>query len=188
MRPGISGRHLATSRRWLQRLQLHRARHLGVLDRRLPDRRSGRWRQRRIDRWRWRRRHDIAVPGGARAGSLVHDGGRLLRRRAYDQLLRSGAVHRLPQLGEDTVPDARSAVRSHLSALRLRGGPTDGRRRLTPAIRPTSRRDLSAGQVHDVRARLRAAVRSRNDLLQLLQSRPDIRGVHDDVRRQQRVR
>ena len=78
--------------------------------------------------WWWRRRwNDIAVPGGARARSLVHDGGRLLRWRAYEQLLRSGAVHRFSQLGEDAVPDARSAVRPDLSPLRLRGGTADGR-------------------------------------------------------------
>ena len=82
------------------------------------------------------------------------------------------AVHRFPQLGEDPVPDARSAVRPDLSPLRLRGGTADGRRRLAPAIHRPGRRDLSARQVHDVRTRLRTALRRRHDLLQLHQSQP----------------
>ena len=61
----------------------------------------------------------------------------------------------------------------------------DRGRRLAAAVQPAGRRDLPSGQVHHVRTRLRRALRRGHDLLHLLESRQRVRGVHEDLHRQQ---
>ena len=72
-------------------------------------------------------------------------------------------------------------MRRDLSRVRVRGRTADDRRRLAPAIRRDGRRHLRARAMHHVRPRLRCPVRDGHDLLQLLESRERVRGLHDGV-------
>ena len=127
------------------------------------------------------------VSGGPGARSIVHDERGLRRRLAHHELLRPGTDVRSARVRAGALLDARSAVRSDVSGVRVRRAAAVRRRRLASAISADGGRHLRPGQVHDVRSRLRRALRDGNDLFQLHQSRKHVRGMHDDVHRQRRL-
>ena len=138
-------------------------------------RRSG-WR-------RWLRR----VSGGARARSIVRHQRRLRRRFAHHELLRARTDLRFAGNRADALHGARGAVRPDLSGMWVRRAAAARRRWLTCAIPSHRGCHLPPGQVHDLRPRVRSAVRDGNDLFQLHEPRQRVRGLHHDLHWQHRL-